>query len=149
MKTLIICISVHHRNTKKVAVAMAEVLDAQVLQPSDVNPATLAEYDLIGFGSGIYHGEHHKSVLKFVDSLPAFSTRAFIFSTAAGGVGKNHQALKERLAAKGFELVGEFSCRGFTTHGVVKYIGGINRKRPNEKDLREAQEFARKLLHAT
>lgn len=31
MKTLIICISVHHGNTRKIAQVMAEVLDADIL----------------------------------------------------------------------------------------------------------------------
>ncbi len=37
MKTLIICHSYHHGNTKKVADAMAAVLQAEVVNPRDVN----------------------------------------------------------------------------------------------------------------
>jgi hypothetical protein len=35
-----------------------------------IQPAMLAEYDLIGFGSGIYYGKHHKTLLDFVAGLP-------------------------------------------------------------------------------
>jgi flavodoxin len=51
MKALIICESVHHGNTKKVAEAFAGVLNATVKKPGEVDPAALAQYDLIGFGS--------------------------------------------------------------------------------------------------
>jgi len=37
MKTLIVCLSVHHGNTKKIADAMAAVLDAEVIGPGDAN----------------------------------------------------------------------------------------------------------------
>jgi len=36
MKTLVICISVHHGNTRKIAQAMAEVLDADMLEPANI-----------------------------------------------------------------------------------------------------------------
>ena len=53
MKTLIVCVSEHHGNTKKIAGAMAAVLDAEVSHPDDVNVEALGDYDLIGLGSGI------------------------------------------------------------------------------------------------
>ena len=48
MKTLVICVSVHHGNTRKIAQAMAEVLDADVLEPANIDVTTLDEYDLWG-----------------------------------------------------------------------------------------------------
>ena len=53
MKTLIICESVHHGNTKKIADAMAAVLNAEIKKPAEIDVGKLGEYDLIGFGSGI------------------------------------------------------------------------------------------------
>ena len=64
MKTLIVCVSQHHGNTKKIADAMAAVLDAEVRRPDDVNVEALAEYDLIGFGSGIAFGKHYQPLLE-------------------------------------------------------------------------------------
>jgi hypothetical protein len=38
---------------------------------------------LIGFGSGIYNGEHHKSILDLADSIDRQNNKkAFIFSTS-------------------------------------------------------------------
>ena len=146
MKTLIVCVSQHHGNTKQIADAMAAVLDAEVRHPADVNVEALAEYDLIGFGSGIAFGKHYQPLLKWVDALPALDKKAFVFSTrGAQRQGSHHRALKDKLEEKGLTVVGEFSCRGFDTYGLMKLIGGIARGRPNEQDLRNAEEFAKAL----
>jgi flavodoxin len=82
MKTLIIYVSIYQENTKKVAEAMAEVLDASILEPEDVRLDTLSEYDLIGFGSGIYWGRFYKMLRNFIKELPNFQNKkAFIFGT--------------------------------------------------------------------
>jgi flavodoxin len=146
MKTLIVCVSQHHGNTKKIADAMAAVLDAEVRRPDDVNAEALAEYDLIGLGSGIAFGKHYQRLLKWVDELPSLDKKAFVFSTrGASRQGSHHRALKSKLEEKGLTVVGEFSCRGFDTYGLMKFVGGIARGRPNEQDLRNAEEFAKAL----
>jgi flavodoxin len=82
LKSLIVVYSYHHNNTQKVAEAMAKVLDAQVKTPEQTNPNELQQYDLIGFGSGIYAGRHHRTLRKFADELPKVANKkAFIFST--------------------------------------------------------------------
>ena len=60
MKTVIVYASVHHQNTEKVAKVMAEELEADLFPVANAKPETLETYDLIGFGSGIYFGKHHK-----------------------------------------------------------------------------------------
>ena len=54
MKTLICYASVHHGNPKKIAKAMAEAIGAELVTPNDAKTKNIEEYDLIGFGSGIY-----------------------------------------------------------------------------------------------
>ena len=54
-------------------------------------------------------------------------------------------ALRARLLKKGFDIIGEFRCRGFADYGFLKIFGGTNKGRPNGKDLQEAKDFARKL----
>ena len=156
MKTLIIYISIHHGNTEKVAKEIASVLDAKLLKPGEVNVHNLSEYDLIGFGSGIYFGKHHENLLRFVDRLPMQENRkAFIFSTSGmrNGIAQRphgssdfNKPLKEKLLEKGFDIIGKFSCRGFDTYGPFKLIGGISKGRPNKKDLEKARKFAQELL---
>ncbi len=146
IKSLIICLSVHHGNTEKIVKAMPEVLGAEILKPDEVNMVRLFEYDLIGFGSGIYFGRHHQELLNLAEQLPVLNRKAFIFSTR--GIGSKsfyHRALKEKLTKKGLEIIADFSCLGFDTNGFIKIFGGINKQRPNEKDLAKAKEFAGEL----
>ena len=72
MKSLVICNSVHHQNTLKVASAIAEVLQAQINKPNEVHNEDLSSYDIIGFGSGIYRWKVHEALLDFADNLPTF-----------------------------------------------------------------------------
>ena len=144
-RVLIIYMSVHHGNTRKVAEEMARVLNARLATPDEVAAAELLNYDLIGFGSGIYHGKHHRAILELVDRLPNLGGRrwAFIFSTRGFGPYRwYHRTLRGKLMAKGFKILGEFSCKGFDTYGIIRWIGGINKGRPDENDLKEARRFA-------
>ena len=144
---LLILYSYHHRNTEKVAEVVAEVLGAQIKAPDDVDPGELGDYDLIGFGSGIYGAKHHETVLELANRLPLVTDkRAFIFSTSAiinkGKIASDHAALRGILKSKGYAIVDEFSCRGFNTNSFMKYLGGMNKGRPNAEDLERAREFA-------
>jgi hypothetical protein len=57
----------------------------------------------------------------------------------------DHKAQRELLQAKGFVVVGEFGCKGFTTRSVFNLIGGANKGRPNEYDIANAARFAESL----
>ena len=147
MKTLIIYVSIHQGNTEKIARVMAKILDAKLVKPNEVNTNELSEYDLIGFGSGIYFQRHHKTLLNLADKLPELKNKkAFVFSTRGiGPVWFYHRILRRKLSKGGFDIVEEFSCKGFDTFGPFKIIGGINKGRPSEKDLKEAENFAGEL----
>ncbi len=132
-------------NTEKVAKAMAEVMGAQLAGPEGISPASLAEYDLIGFGSGIYFGKHHRAIRALVDRLPAMSRDAFVFSTRGADRDQNGP-LVAQLEKKGFRLKGSFSCPGFDTVGPFKLVGGLQKGHPDAKDLEDARTFARGLL---
>ena len=60
MKSLLILFAYHQMNSEIVGKFFAEVLDAQIKTPQQINPEELQEFSLIGFGSGIYDGKHHK-----------------------------------------------------------------------------------------
>ena len=150
MKPLMIYISVHHGNTEKVAKTMANILDADLVQVKQAAAIMLERYGLIGFGSGIYFGKHHESLLDFVDKLPVVRTKkAFIFSTS--GLRKIplvhdfDKPLRKKLQRKGFDIVAEFSCRGLDTYRATGLVGGVNKGRPNADDLKQAEDFARRL----
>jgi flavodoxin len=143
MKSLLVLFSYHHNNTEKIANVFAKVLDAQIITPQQIHPEELQEYSLVGFGSGIYGAKHHESLLDLANKLPQVTNRkAFIFSTSAmlgeKKVAEDHSTLREKLQSK-------FACKGFNTNSFMKYLGGMNKGRPNAEDLKHAEEFAQKL----
>jgi flavodoxin len=156
MKAIVIVSSYHHKNTEKVAQRIADILNAQVAAPQQIDPQAIPQFDLVGFGSGIYDAKHHKKLLSLADQLPyANGTKAFIFST--DGVPRNlfknetwlrnktrkdHAPLREKLQSKGYEVIDEFNCAGFNTNVFLKYFGGVNKGRPDNRDLAQAEKFA-------
>jgi flavodoxin len=148
MKVLIVYSSMHHKNTEKIAQAMAEVLNADLIEAKNAKAEDILKYDLIGFGSGIYMFKHHKSLFKFVKNLKvADGKKAFIFSTSGSLNGKKfHKKLREELIKKGFKIIDEFNCLGWDTFGLLKLIGGVNKGKPDETDIENARNFARGLI---
>ena len=90
-------------------------------------------------------GKHHESLLRFIDKVPEVKNKkAFIFSTSGMKRCKFFNrfdiALKRKLSENGFDVVGEFYCLGLDTVGLFKLVDGINKGRPNEKDLENAKK---------
>jgi len=146
MKSLLVLYSYHHNNTQKIAKVFTQVLKAQIKTPKQINLQELQNYNLIGFGSGIYGAKHHKSLLNLADKLPQVTNKkAFIFSTSAltgkEKIADDHSSLKEKLQSKGYTIIDEFQCKGFNTNSFMKFFGGMNKGRPNTKDLKNAKEF--------
>ena len=160
MKTLLIVASYHHQNTMRVAKAMADAIQAEIVTPDTVDKYALAVYDFVGFGSGIYSGAHHAALLSLADILPmADGKKAFVFSTDGtprmlmkdetmlhGKMLNDHTALWEKLTAKGYEIAGDFNCAGYNTNSFLKWFGGLNKGRPNQDDLARASRFAVELM---
>ena len=159
LSSVLVFYSYHHNNTEKIAKSIAKVLDADIKKPQELNSGDLQKYDLLGFGSGMYDGKHHESLFELVDKLSQVTDRnAFIFSTCGipgifaksissnvGEMAVQHLELREKLKSKGYKIVGEFGCPGFNTNSFLKWFGGINRGRPNVRDLKSAEMFALKL----
>jgi len=146
MKSLLVLYSYHHNNTQKIANVFTQVLKAQIKTPKQINLQELQNYNLIGFGSGIYGAKHHKSLLNLADKLPQVTNKkAFIFSTSAltgkEKIADDHSSLKEKLQSKGYTIIDEFQCKGFNTNSFMKFFGGMNKGRPNTEDLKNAKEF--------
>ncbi|MGQ9478992.1 MAG: flavodoxin family protein [Thermoproteota archaeon] len=151
MKTLIIYVSIHHGNTEKIAKAIADVLNADLVKPTEVDNTVISRYGLIGFGSGIYFRKHHKSLFSLIDKLPDQNGKqAFIFSTSGlrkiGFIHDFDKPLRKKLLEKGFKVIGEFNCRGWDTYPLwVKPFGGVNKGKPGEKELEMTKWFTKSL----
>jgi len=144
MKVLIVYMSIHHRNTEKIAIEMAEAIDAEIAKPCEVE--NVEKYDLIGLGSGIYFFRHHRKLIEFVASIPE-NKKVFVFSTyGLGNPEIYHRPLKKKLLARKTKIVGEYACKGYDTFGPLKLMGGINKGKPDENDLENARKFAMRLI---
>lgn len=149
---LVVVFSYHHKNTEKIAHVIAKVLDAPVKTSQQVNPDEILEYNLVGFGSGIYSATFDASILDLADRLPQVSNKnAFLFSTYGAPafianrefVENNHSQIRKKLMSKGYTVIGEFGCAGWNTNSFLKYFGGLNKGKPDAKDLMNAEAFAR------
>jgi flavodoxin len=147
MKTAVIYKSIHHGNTRRVAEAMAAALGAELYTVEEAADLDASQFDLVGFGSGIYFYRHHHDLRRLVASWPKVPPKSFVFSTAGiSSLASWWHGSLVRLLRRGSEVIGEFSCPGFDTFGPLWLIGGLHRGRPNEADLARAAEFARGLL---
>jgi flavodoxin len=150
LKSLLIVYSYHHNNTLKIARKISAFLEAELKTPLDIDLDSLSDYTLIGFGSGIYSAKHHTSLLSLADKLPPVDLKpVFLFSTAAligeSKTRNDHNELREKLESKGYSIIGDFSCKGFNTNSFLKYFGGMNKDRPNDQDLKDAEIFAQQM----
>lgn len=152
MRTLIVCVSVSHGNTRKVADALGEELGARVVEPEDVRPEDVPGHDLVGFGSGIFYMRPHRRLLDLVDRLPdGGGTKAFTFATSgsSGFPGLPYtRSLDRALARRGYDVIDTFSCRGWDTWLPLRVVGGVNRGHPDDADLARARAFARSVAEA-
>ncbi|MFI5977308.1 flavodoxin family protein [Streptomyces sp. NPDC051452] len=148
MKAVIVCASVSHGNTRRVADSMARILGAKVVSPEEADLAELAGADLVGFGSGVFYSRLHPRLTNFVKALPSGGGQAFVFATSGLPeipLAPFTRPVVQSLEGKGFEVKGSFSCRAFDTWTPFKLVGGINKERPNAWDLAAARVFAERL----
>lgn len=120
---------------------MAEKINADILKAADVNLNKFEEYDIVGFGSGVYNGKLHKELSEILSKLSKQDgKKAFIFSTTGSKTYSSiaHERFRPMLEERGFEIIGEFSCLGFDT-ALTKE--GINKGRPNKQDIKDAEDF--------
>lgn len=146
MKTLIIVESKHCGNTRKVADAMAQTVPGTVVTNTEgVKGYDLHEFDLVGFGSGIYAGSFDKRIVRLANSLGSEPSKAFVFSTSGGGDAAYNQKLIQLLKEKNKTVIGDFACKGLDKFFFLRLIGGVNKGCPTEEDLRNAGAFLRGL----
>lgn len=143
MKTAIIYYSKHHENTKQLldAIQKASSDEITLFDVTKSPTVDLAEYDLIGFASGIYYSKFEKRVLAFAENNLPHGKKVFFLYTY--GVEKEGytKAIREAVAGKEANILGEYGCLGWNTFGPFKLIGGIAKKHPNDVELQNAVFF--------
>ncbi len=145
-KIIIICESMYHNNTIKLAKAMTVKLNCKVIGYDEALKADLSKYSVVGLGSGIFFTSHHPKLIEAAKKLTS-SQYAFLFSThGAPFLGKYHNAIKKSLAENNVKILGDFSCKGYDGTGPFLIAHGGNKGRPNENDCLRAEKFIKKIL---
>ncbi len=144
-KIVIIYASFHHKNTKKVVDTVAGEINADVLSVGEAKNIDFSIYDFVGFASGIYFGDVHKSIYSFLDNVKLIHKNIFVILTSGTGNKKYEMAFSNKIAHSGLYCKEIFHCKGYDTNGIFKLIGGIAKGHPNKKDLENARIFSMKL----
>lgn len=146
MKTAIIYYSKHHENTKKLLDAISGKYEVTLIDAVQTQDFDLAEYDMIGFASGIYYSKFHKSVLRFAQkNLPNNKPVFFIYTYGAKKEGYT-KAIEAVALEKNSKIKGAFGCFGYNTFGPFKLIGGIAKGHPDKNDVDNAVRFFDSLI---
>ena len=145
MKTVICCYSRHHGNTRKVAEAMAQEGQVDLMDVTSRQPVRLEEYDCIGFAPGIYGFEFHKAVAAFARQYLPEGKPVFFVCTYGGLRGAGAKELEKLARERGCPVLGTFGCKGYDTFGPFRLVGGIAKGHPDEQDLKNAREFFREM----
>ena len=87
-------------------------------------------------------GHTVKSVAYCTSMDPEHSRSSLaVLQRPAGGL---QPRIRHQLASKG-SVLGSFSCRGFDMVAPLRLIDGVNKARPNDRDLGRATAFAARL----
>lgn len=142
MKILAVVKSKHLGNTMKIAEAMSEVAPVTIIDLDEAQKYNFMEYDIVGFGSGIYYGKHAKELFEFIKKVCDKKAYSFVFSTSGSkNFTKNNEALIKLLESKNKTVLGSFGCKGLDKFSVFKLFGGLNKTHPDEADFDAAQKF--------
>lgn len=142
MKILAVVESPHQGNTLKIAQAMAEIAPITITDIEHLPEYNLHDYDIVGFGSGIYFGRHDKKLMELVGKFCGKKAYSFVFSTSgSGSFEKNNKLLVDLLKSKNKIVLGTFGCKAFDKFGPFKLVGGINKGHPDADDFKSAQNF--------
>lgn len=142
MKILIIVKSKHNENTLKIAEAMSEAAPVTVTSLENAENYKLRDYDIIGFGSGIYFGKHDKDLMRYAEKLNDSNSYVFVFSTSGTkNFDKNNSAFIKLLKSRNKTVLGSFGCLGLDKFFIFNLFGGLNKGKPDIEDFDAAQNF--------
>lgn len=146
MKILIVVKSDHRQNTLKIAEAMSEAAPLTVVEFEEVSRFNLNDYDIVGFGSGIYAGKFNKKIVNLIKDNAENLTNTFVFSTSGTGKAAYNDAVVELLNNMGKNVLGSFCCKGLCKWFIFALVGGIAKGHPDAADFDAAQAFIAQIL---
>ena len=145
MKIAICYYSRHHGNTRKVLEAMAREADVDLIDVTARCVVRLDGFDCVGFASGIYGFEFHRSVVEFARQYLPEGKPVFFVYTFGVTKGTGAAAAARVAQEKHCPVLGEYGCKGYDTFGPFKLVGGLAKGHPDERDLENARSFFRQM----
>ena len=122
-------------NTKKLAEAISQVVNVEA---KTVDEPLTEGVDILFLGSAVYAAGIDSKIKEFIKGIDVNVGEVVNFSSATL-IGSTYSQVKKEVEAKGLKMSEkEFHCRG-----AFKFV---HRGRPNEKDLKDAQEFAKSII---
>ena len=123
-------------NTKKLAEAISKAINI----PAKTTDEPLSEdIDVLFLGSSVYAYGVDENVKEFIKNINVKVGNVVNFSTAAI-IKSTYNQVKKLLDEKGIQMAKEeFYCKGS--------FGPLHKGKPNENDLKEAMEFAKRVVN--
>lgn len=122
-------------NTKKLAEAISQVVNVEA---KTVDEPLTEDVDVLFLGSAVYAAGIDGKIKEFIKNIDVNVGEVVNFSSAAL-IESTYGQVKKEVEAKGIKMSeNEFHCRG-----AFKFV---HRGRPNEKDLKNVQEFAKGII---
>lgn len=147
MRILVIINSTHRQNTLKIAEAMSEAAGLTIVDVDDADKYNVRDYDIVGFGSGIYAGKFGKKILNYIDKNLEDLKNVFVFSTSGTGKEKYNDGLVTYLNENCKNVLGSFACKGLCKWFIFALAGGIAKGHPDMEDYESAQVFIEQVLN--
>ncbi len=136
MQKIAVIYATKTKHSKKLAEAIGSFLNVKIINITE-KPA-LQDIDLLFLVGGIYGGVSMPELLEYIKKLeaPLLKSAALVTSCASGR--QKQIAVRSILEEKGIRVIDEFVCRGS--------ILFVSASHPNAKDLKEATDFAQKIV---
>lgn len=160
---ILICYHSETGNTKAVAESMAEGLESEevtLLPAAEVDLVSIADYDMVFLGTGIYAGAVGKSIKELMKKVTNLPPKVILFCTHnnpdPASVEKALKGIVKQINECGCENCANFDCIGENRNEKVieilmKMPGMAEaletaKGHPDAQDLENAKEFARSVL---
>ena len=123
-------------NTKKLAEAIGSAINVEA---KTVDEPLTENVDILFLGSAVYAAGIDKRVKEFIENIDVNVGKVVNFSSAAL-IESTYSQVKKQVEQKGLKMSeDEFHCRG-----AFKFV---HRGHPDETDLKNAQEFAKRIVN--
>lgn len=152
MKSLIIYSSTYKGNTKRIAEVLGESIDADLVNLKSCKDINIQDYDLIGFGSGVYKESLSTQLFSCIERLNLQGISFFVFSTSGVGLTFYNKKLINFLKSKDAICKGSFACKGsfvskdFSENKIFEIMSKLSKGHPNNKDFSKAEKFIKKIV---